>query len=986
MVTAVSPLRTGITRSTRPPMLPLTKSSLSTFIQEPQLLPALSSPKHHSPCTPPARTPHRHSHDGSTRERHHPFLARRSSASTFGGGEAREDGFIDTPPPPSPVSVSDRKAPSAASLPSTPAEAPRRTAPAPGAGAAHVDHPVPVRSLSLALPLKAPPSVGTPLLVDVAERPEDERPATMINSQMDRAHSQGRRRGSKRGTESVELKIALDQIVDCASFEDSLLGPEDTDFQAFPARTGFKVPFAPVDIPERRDERAGDASESHRHGRSLDLDAVTERNMMANDRGLGKRAGAADAYKRHSCHLSLSSVASIDASGGRHSVGDSESVTSATGLLHAAAIRVPSRSRPPPLELNLVPAPTAPCELSRLPPSLGSRSDLSPGRKAQLVRRTRKLERVLGEPLHEKHVEQYVVEPSLSTTTVMTKLEEGVWPDTPTGGLPEWARADVVPRCESRTEEVDEEPPSASRRLAHQRSRSGLGLSRMRSLMGRDTPPPAKIVVNLTREVRTTETQVRSSPMIRHSANRDDQQQPPTPETPRSIMTVSTIETHEEASRRQRRQQLAKLQRLLGVHIPPHALHPREDDLVPRCTPQGRSASESSLSLQSGVSHVSSSETGRARLAARLLRTMHAGPRMSTTESLQPAFNDADTMSRAEKAVARKRASKLEQMFGRVPPQDMFLPVRGRASVDLEGLRKRVAGDNSDAASPTSAHAYASALAALSGSPPSRPVGSTVVDEPVASTDLIPSVAFTSYRDSIRSLIWLVENDQGRLASIVDEIAELEDAAPPNRRSSFSSIDFGRATVEATRARSPRSPRSPMALIQSIGRATGLVAEPLSPSTPEASAHSVARRRTRKLSAFFGERVDPAHAHVMHHHHAHMHSLPSAHPPHTHAPAIPSSFHAVPGNYTARHSRPPSAMHGPRTSVFGFAALAEPSGMPRTAARRRETFDGVLGELWRNVQAEAAQGRMRSTEFGNLREMWSRLGRQRAQSGAWAEL
>jgi hypothetical protein len=173
-----------------------------------------------------------------------------------------------------------------------------------------------------------------------------------------------------------------------------------------------------------------------------------------------------------------------------------------------------------------------------------------------------------------------------------------------------------------------------------------------------------------------------------------------------------------------------------------------------------------------------------------------------------------------------------------------------------------------------------------------------------------------------------------------------------------------------------------MALFHSLGRATGLVAEPPTPSTPEASAHTIARRRTRKLSAFFGERVDPAHAHVVQHQHQHMHSLPSAHPPHAHS-AIPATFHAVP-NFPST-SRPPSGLHAPRTSIFGFAALAPP-GIPRTAARRRETFDGVLGELWRNIQAEAAQGRMRTAEFGSLREMWSRLGRQRAQSSTWAEL
>ncbi len=351
----------------------------------------------------------------------------------------------------------------------------------------------------------------------------------------------------------------------------------------------------------------------------------------------------------------------------------------------------------------------------------------------------------------------------------------------------------------------------------------------------------------------------------------------------------------------------------------------------------------------------------------------HAVHRASIAESTsEQAFNDADTMSREEKAVARKRASKLEQMFGRAPPQDMFLPVRPRASVDLGGVQE-------EAASSTQAHA--SALAALSGSPARHVRAPSHEHEHVSFEELAPSPAFTSYRDSIRSLIWLVENDQGRLASIVDEIAELDDAAPQDRRASFSTGDF-RATVEATRARSPRSPRSPMALFHSLGRATGLVAEPPTPSTPEASAHTIARRRTRKLSAFFGERVDPAHAHVVQHQHQHMHSLPSAHPPHAHS-AIPATFHAVPD--FASTSRPPSGLHAPRTSIFGFAALAPP-GVPRTAARRRETFDGVLGELWRNIQAEAAQGRMRTAEFGSLREMWSRLGRQRAQSSTWAEL
>lgn len=420
-----------------------------------------------------------------------------------------------------------------------------------------------------------------------------------------------------------------------------------------------------------------------------------------------------------------------------------------------------------------------------------------------------------------------------------------------------------------------------------------------------------------------------------------------------------------------------------------------------------------------------------------------------------PAFNDENTMTRSEKAVARKRASKLEQMFGRVPPQDMFLPVRPRRSVDIEGvIPESVTNDLKQTASGSdSAQAYAKAFAALSGSQgvvhirahgegaeshqkPDRSASGSSGSHPPCSVDdhapdlaeLAPSPAFTSYRDSIRSLIWLVENDQGRLASIVDEIAELDEgrssrsptpiAGQPARRGSLSSIEgqftqfaqFGQRgadvllpnttispmmTVETGRrslspkpqlspkTSMPRSPRSPIAFFHSLSRAAGLISSgPLSPTpvpmTPEPSAHQLARRRTRKLSSFFGERVDPAraHGHAQGAHHAHIHSLPSANPPHLY---VPSSSYLGYGQGTS---------HPPRGSVFGFTSGVTPCMMaPRpAAARRRETLDGVLGELWRNIQTEAAQGRMRAAEFGSLREMWGRLGRERAQSGAWAEL
>lgn len=427
--------------------------------------------------------------------------------------------------------------------------------------------------------------------------------------------------------------------------------------------------------------------------------------------------------------------------------------------------------------------------------------------------------------------------------------------------------------------------------------------------------------------------------------------------------------------------------------------------------------------------------------------------------SLSPpaqAFNDENTMTRSEKAVARKRASKLEQVFGRVPPQHMFLPVRARASVDLEGvIAESVVSDRNPSESPSdSALAYASAYAALSGTQGARHIDShvhvdgtmshhghgessyTYDDSTVHLSELMPSPSFTSYRDSIRSLIWLVENDQGRLANIVDEIAELDDArssrspipiaGQSGRRASLSSIEgqfvqfsqFGHVarglsnittspmltaeTAHARRSRSPkspptpktnapRSPRSPIAFFHSLSRATASLISPSTPepTLPEVSAHQVARRCTRKLSSFFGERVDPAHAHVHAHnhhhaqHHHHVHSVPSAHPSHIHVPASSYQGHGQAG---PSHGHLQGDGHAPHTSVFGYVAPSMAAPPRPAAARRRETFDGVLGELWRNIQAEAAQGRMRTAEFGNLREMWGRLGRQRAQSGAWAEL
>lgn len=416
-----------------------------------------------------------------------------------------------------------------------------------------------------------------------------------------------------------------------------------------------------------------------------------------------------------------------------------------------------------------------------------------------------------------------------------------------------------------------------------------------------------------------------------------------------------------------------------------------------------------------------------------------------------PAFNDENTMTRSEKAVARKRASKLEQVFGQAPPQDLFLPIRQRDSIDVAGddgvIAESVISDfapsarDSESSTTTTCVGGRNVRASRAVSASGGHATDLSSDDPSVPdvADLAPTPAFAGYRQSIQSLIWLVENDQGRLASIIDELAELDEsrssrATTPipahGRRASLSSVEgqfgqFGqvgrcmspaniattgrvtsaaigdqaRSPTSPKRPLSPRSPRSPMALFHSLSRVTGLNAlsrgVPDSPgpepSTPQQSAHALARKRTRKLSAFFGERVDPVHGH-------------GDGPGHRHT--LGTTYHPQAQVQSRPHTHTPGTFPGnpPRASTLGFAlaglstgpemrigpppALSSTLAIPPRpeAARRRETFDGVLGELWRNIQSEAAQGRLRAAEFGNLRELWGRLGRERAQSTAWAEL
>lgn len=313
MVNAVAPLRTGITRSTRPPILPLTQSSLSTFntprTQEQQFLATFPSPKRPSPRTPPARTPYRHSYDGSAATRERQVSAtRRRSTSTFGGRDSSEgDSVADTP-----LLLSTSPKRRVLSVPTSPAnaaETPRRTG-HPGARGDAVLN-VPARNSSSTAPLKPPRRVGTPILTGLDEGPKDERgvavpdAASAESNRPAPSHDLNRRAthdAPRREAESFELQYALDQTMDLSDFEvqhpaQSSTGAQGQRPNPMPlslmadVRLASEVPVTPAS-----DERSSEISQSYRNARSLDLGSVTERvDLMTQIRGKASVSLAAQA-------------------------------------------------------------------------------------------------------------------------------------------------------------------------------------------------------------------------------------------------------------------------------------------------------------------------------------------------------------------------------------------------------------------------------------------------------------------------------------------------------------------------------------------------------------------------------------------------------------------------------------------------------------------------------------------------------------------
>lgn len=237
--------------------------------------------------------------------------------------------------------------------------------------------------------------------------------------------------------------------------------------------------------------------------------------------------------KTHPRSDSINSAQSIHPSVAESTNTESRLIPPAYAYRSLPPIQVKGRgSRPVPLEIT-------------------SRNDLPRDQRAMLVKRTRKLEQILGQPLDETQIERLIIQPSTAIRTVTTEVTNDTWPDSPLqrSRVPEWAREDCVPRIIR-----GEGSPEGSRSISSviTRARAALGLAK------RADGDETNLEVYVRREMRVSETAARGvAPQQNPSLA-----SPNTPTSPADQYESEWLdepENEDEATRRARRHQLAKV-------------------------------------------------------------------------------------------------------------------------------------------------------------------------------------------------------------------------------------------------------------------------------------------------------------------------------------------------------------------------------------------------------------------------------------------
>lgn len=175
-----------------------------------------------------------------------------------------------------------------------------------------------------------------------------------------------------------------------------------------------------------------------------------------------------------------------------------------------------------------------------------ARNELSPEQRAMLVRRTRKIERMLGEPLGEITVGQLIVGPSTASTVIHTVYEHDMDYSPPSRDrIPEYERQD----CQPRTVRALDRPAV----VTGKKGTSRIALKAMAALgLGADKREDEDLRVYISRE--KTVSEVRREYLV-------------TPESPRGSIrddgpnspVEDRFEDEEDTTRRARRLQVAKV-------------------------------------------------------------------------------------------------------------------------------------------------------------------------------------------------------------------------------------------------------------------------------------------------------------------------------------------------------------------------------------------------------------------------------------------
>ncbi|WVQ80163.1 hypothetical protein IAT38_002268 [Cryptococcus sp. DSM 104549] len=614
---------------------------------------------------------------------------------------------------------------------------------------------------------------------------------------------------------------------------------------------------------------------------------------------------------------------------------------------------------------------------SRQPPLTTTTTTLTPSQRTMLLRRTRKLEQVLGESLPEQQISRHVVDPLNGVTTFDTRVAEDAWPESPMPGAPgaagrrtpEWEREDCVPQ------RVKNDPYATGAGAGGKPglSRSGSTLAKKAkaafSLGGgggekKDSAEDLRVYVS--RQMRVTQTISRGSSgnlpgLPLQSVNREDnggkgstgsgESELVSPVSAKSGSTVEEVERDEE-TRRNRRQQLAKLHRLLGAPIPPELLNPTviEQSSTPypsssrtqTPTPMARTPSPSEQSFMTFDEPSTSGTKWSTKLkslnARRKAMGSSAGSMLGSgsvyggggvvghmaDDASFMDMRDGKKVSKEEKQAARKRAAKLEQMLGDKPPVGMYL---------------------SPSPSPRAT---------------SPPQGERLS-------------AYDAYASSLQGLLYLMDNDQTKLAQVMDSLAAtgtspsrgLDDSPSrqpptPTGKSSIHSSRTGTPSPPSPLLDSPKSSRYPEGYDfldmdpeeyyakeeKAMGAGGAGGADPQS--------HSARRRRTGKLSQFFGESVDLTKS--------------------------PEDLAMTPPRSRQSISAARQSAHG---GGIGLASGGG-GGAGNKWKARRKTMDAMLGELWRSVQTEVGRGGLKLDEVDRLGDLMGTLNeRRRAKERPW---